>query len=80
MVEHSAYGMMPVGEANDGVTGLFVSASTPDIYEYAGMVSKIYICIYVCILSFINLKYVWTVLFVQGKAWSMSPLGWSRVN
>jgi len=61
MVEHSAYGMMPVGEANDGVTGLFVSASTPDIYEYAGM-------------------YVWTVLFVQGKAWSMSPLGWSRVN
>lgn len=39
MVDHSAYGMMPVGEANDGVTGLFVSASTPDLYEYAGMVS-----------------------------------------
>eukprot|EP00871_Galdieria_phlegrea_P005824 jgi/Galph1/729/GphlegSOOS_G5574.1 len=37
MVDHSAYGMMPVGEANDGVTGLFVSASTPDIYEYAGV-------------------------------------------
>ncbi|GJQ09427.1 hypothetical protein GpartN1_g1218.t1 [Galdieria partita] len=57
MVEHSAYGMMPVGEANDGVTGLFVSASTPDLYEYAGM-------------------YIWTVLFVQGKAWSMSPFSW----
>jgi hypothetical protein len=37
MIDHSAPGLMPVGEAIDGVTGTFVMSSCPDLYEHAGV-------------------------------------------
>lgn len=37
MVDHTAYGFMPVGEAIDGVTGEFVMSSCPDIYEHGSV-------------------------------------------
>ena len=37
MVEHAAPYAMPVGEAIDGVTGVFIMTSCPDIYEYGGV-------------------------------------------
>ncbi|KAK4537488.1 hypothetical protein CDCA_CDCA12G3513 [Cyanidium caldarium] len=37
LVRHAARGHMPVGEANDPVTGVGLQASSPDIYEYAGV-------------------------------------------
>jgi len=37
MLDHTAEGQMPVGEAVDGVSGNFVMSSCPDLYEYAGV-------------------------------------------
>ncbi|KAJ6226083.1 trehalase [Anaeramoeba flamelloides] len=37
MVDTSAYNNNPVGECIDGVSGLFVSAAAPDIYEHGGV-------------------------------------------
>eukprot|EP00727_Mastigamoeba_balamuthi_P002623 m51a1_g12358 putative carbohydrate-binding family 6 protein (715) ;mRNA; f:561507-564478 len=37
MVDHGALGMMPSGEAIDGVTGAPVMSACPDLYEHAGV-------------------------------------------
>ncbi|KAJ4458882.1 putative Carbohydrate-binding family 6 protein [Paratrimastix pyriformis] len=37
MVKHAAAGMLPVGEAVDGVSGEFVWSSAPDLYESGGV-------------------------------------------
>ncbi|KAH3762088.1 hypothetical protein Pelo_6070 [Pelomyxa schiedti] len=37
MLDHVARGLMPAGEAIDGVSGQIVMSSCPDLYEFAGV-------------------------------------------